>query len=68
MLGGFDAHVGGQQPRFELVEDFGIDLAARHQVREVVGQPGAGAIDLRAHAREKAGLGRVGGHGREEYQ
>ena len=37
--GGFDADVGGQQARFELVEDFGVDLAAGHQVREVVGQP-----------------------------
>jgi hypothetical protein len=46
VLRGFDAHVRRQQTRLELVEDFGVDLAARHQVREVVGKPRAGRLIL----------------------
>ena len=52
VLRGVDADVRGQQARLEFIEHFGVDLAAGHQVREVVGKPRARPVDLRAHARE----------------
>ena len=57
LLRGVDAHVGGQQARFEFVEHLGVDLAAGHEVGEVIGEPRARTIDLRAHARDETLLG-----------
>ena len=55
--GGFDADVGGDQPRLQLVENRVVDAPARQQVREVVGQPRIAAIELLAQALEQAGPG-----------
>ena len=53
VLRGVDADIGGQQPRFELVEHFGVDLATGHEVGEVIRKPRTRTIDLRAHARDE---------------
>ena len=54
--GGLDAHVRADQSGLQFVEDGVIDPAARKQVGEIVGEPGVAAIQLRAQAREEAGL------------
>ena len=44
------------QPCLEFIEYRVVDLPARDQVREVVGEPRVAPIQLRPHAREEAGL------------
>jgi len=56
LLRGLDADVGTDQARLEFVEDGIVDLAARQQVGEVVGEPGIAAIELGAQPREEARL------------
>ena len=53
-FGGFDADVGSDQSRLELVENRVVDAASRQQVREVVGQPRVAAVELLAQALEQA--------------
>ena len=37
---GLGAHIGGDQARLEIIEDFRIDLAPRQQFGEIGGEPG----------------------------
>ncbi len=58
---GLGAHVGGDQPGFEVVEDLGIDLAPRQQFLDVGGEPGGALVQFGAQALEKpAHAGLVG--------
>src|SRR6202034_3423516 len=52
--GGLDADIGGDQPRFQLVQNLGVDFASRQQVRNIGGQPRGSLIQLGAQALEKS--------------
>ena len=59
--GGLDAHIGRDQPRLELIQDLGIDLAPGQQFGDVGGEPRGTLIQFGAQALEKpAHLGRIG--------
>ena len=48
------AHIGGNETGFELVEDFGVDLAAGQQILDVSRQPRRPHVQLRAQSLEEA--------------
>ena len=52
-LAGLDPHVGHHEQRLEFLERVLVDLAARRQVREIVGQPAIAAVQPRAQAFEE---------------
>ena len=47
-------HIGGDETRLEVVQDFGVDLAARQQLLDVGRQPRRPHVQLRAQALEEA--------------
>ena len=63
LLGRLDADVGRDQARLEFVEDLVVDLAARQQVGQVVGEPGVAAIELGPQAGDEAGLAAAAARG-----
>ncbi len=56
LLRRLDADVRHQQTALELVEDFGVDLAAAEQVRQIVGQPRRATVELAAQPVEETAL------------
>jgi hypothetical protein len=53
LAGCLRAHVGRDQARFELIEDFRVDLAAGQKFAEIGGEPGRTLVELGAQALEK---------------
>jgi hypothetical protein len=53
-LGRVDAHVSHNEFGLEVIEHVLVDLAARREVGEVVGQPAVAAIDPGAQPLDKA--------------
>ncbi len=63
-LRGLDAHIGADQPRLQVVQQLGIDLAAAKQAGEIAGQAGGAAGQAFAQsAEESGGFGVVSGMG-----
>ena len=52
--GRLHADIGGDEPRLEVVEDLGIDLAAREQFLDVGGEPRRPHVQLGAQSLEEA--------------
>ena len=46
--------IGGDETRLEVVQDFGVDLAARQQLLDVGRQPRGPDVQFRAQALEEA--------------
>src|ERR1700683_3378743 len=51
---GLHAHIGGDEPRFQIIENLSIDLSARQQFRDVGGEPRGPHVQLGAQALEEA--------------
>ncbi len=56
LLGRIDADVRHDEETLEFLERVLVDLAARRQVREIVGKPAVSPVDARAQALDEAFL------------
>jgi hypothetical protein len=63
-LGDLDADVGGEHVGLEFLQQLVVDLSARQQIGQIVGEPGVATVQLAAHPREKTLAARFFARGR----